>query len=362
MAAKKASTAATISGVLADFEKQGIQFGFQAKPQQFYTTSNVAIDWACGGGLPVGKLVEVYGKSGSGKTTLCMQAAAAIQQSGGKVAWLDYERAFDADYAKQLGINLDDTETFIYVKPTSLEMGGDLIYALANTGEINMIVVDSIARMTSQSELDGSMSQLTVGDKAKMLYKLTRKVLNTLDDHDCTLVFLNHLLDQINTTMPGTKSKITPGGNAVPYFSSLRLECSLMQSIKSESDDAKYKGLDIQMLVTKNRVAPPSRKVTVRNDFGSGFSQMRSALEIAKEIGITRTSGAWTYIEDAKLAQVLGSDKYMGYESFVLAVSSNNEARGLLISLALEIIRGERDANSEPVAVVEDGADELVDA
>lgn len=326
-----------LADTLAAFEKKGLGFGYTAKDNKFLPTSNIAIDWATGGGLPVGKIIEIYGKSGSGKSTLALQTMVECQQSGGTIVWADFERAFDANYAVQLGLDIN-APTFIYFKPDSLEEGCDTIRDLIRTGEVSLVVIDSIAKMTTQSEMSGSMSDVTVADKAKALYKFCRMVLNALDDNDCTLVFLNHLLEQINTSMPGTKSTLTPGGNGVKYFASLRLECTVVQSNKpSNAVDQKYDSVDVQILVTKNRAASPFRKVIVRNEFGSGFSQIRAALEIASELNIV-TKGTWTKVNDERLIKALGKDQYHGYNDFILDITQNPEARGLLVSIARELI------------------------
>jgi recombination protein RecA len=336
---KKETKQLTAAETLAKLETSGLKTGFVERSEQFYTTGNIAVDWALGGGFAVGKLVGVNGKSGSGKTTLVSQAMKCRQESGGVVVWADFERAFDKEYATQLGIDID-SPSFIYLKPRSLEQGCDAIYDLVESGEVSMVAIDSVARMTTESELDGKMSDLTVADKAKALYKFTRKILNSLDDNNCTLIVLNHLLEQINTAMPGVKTKISPGGNAVPYFASQILEAQVIHSVKSSASDAKFDAVDVQFTVTKNRLAPPSRQVVVRNEFGTGFNQMRSVLEIVKELEIVTVAGAWTTINDSTLVELLGKDKFNGYDNFVLAVVQNAEARGQLITRALQLVQG----------------------
>lgn len=335
---KEATRIKTASETLAELEKAGLKIGFIPREQKYFSTGNIAIDWICGGGLPVGKIVEAYGKSMSGKTTFAMHAVKQRMDEGGTVLWADWERAFDLQYAKQLGIDTD-SDQFIYLMPESLEQGCDAIAALVATGEIDIVVVDSIARMTTESEINGSMSDVTVADKAKQLYKFCRMIMNSLDNNDCTLIFLNHLLDAINTSMPGQKSKITPGGNAVLYFSNLRLQFTVTKSITANSPDAKYNATTVEILCTKNRVAPPSRKVEVQNDFGSGFNATRSVLEVAKQIGIVDASTAWTKILDPELARLLGKDQYQGYANFVLAVTQNPEAKERLTKTALSVLQ-----------------------
>jgi recombination protein RecA len=334
----KKEAATTTAAVLEQFQAKGLNVGVVPREQKFVTTGNVAIDWVCGGGLPIGKVIEFYGASGSGKTTAAIQSCVSVQESGGVPVWLDYERAFDEDYAKALGLDLSP-ERFIYVKPSTLEEGCDLVRDLVLTGEVQLVVFDSIARMTTEAELKGSMADKTVADKAKALYKFIRIVLNALDDNDCSVIFLNHLLEAINTSMPGVTKKYTPGGNGVTYFASLRLQFALYKSIASSGDDSKYKGLDIEVLCTKNRVAPPSRRVIVRNDFGAGFNPVRSALEIAKELGLV-TGGTWTTINDSELVRILGKEKFQGYDAFVLAVTQNPEARGAVVSAARAALAG----------------------
>ncbi len=332
---KKPSTAAE---VLANLEKGGLEFGYKPKAQKFYTTGNVAVDWVCGGGLPVGKIIEAYGKSGSGKTTWAMQAVKEILDAGGTAVWGDWEFAFDWEYARKLGIDTD-SDRFIYFQPQSLEQGCDAIKALVDTGEVDLVVVDSIARMTTESEINGSMRDVTVADKAKQLYKFCRMIMNSLENNNCSLIFLNHLLDAINTSMPGVKTKLTPGGNGVLYFASLRLEFTVIGHVNASGSDAKYSAVKIQILCTKNRVAPPSRKVEVQNDFGTGFNATRSVLEVAKQIGIVDASSAWTKVLDPKLAELLGKDQYQGFNNFVLAVSQNSAAKERLTKTALSVLQ-----------------------
>lgn len=339
-AKEKVVTASTVAGVLGEFEKQGFNFGYKPKESKFFSTSNVGVDWALTGGWLVGKILEIYGKTGSGKTTAAIQTAVGVQQSGGVIVWADYERAFDAEYATALGLDIY-AESFIFLRPESLEKGGDQIVALVKTGEIDLVVIDSIARMTTESELNGSLSDVTVADKAKALYKFCRMVLNPLDDNDTSLLFINHVLEAINTMNPGAPAqKITPGGNAVPFFASQRVECTRISSIKDADVDAKYAGYDIQFTVVKNRAGVPFRQIVVRNDFGTGFNNTRSALEVANDLGIVERNGGWIKIVDPELVKLLNKEQVQGWDNFVYLVANNPEALGRLVSAAIESLQG----------------------
>jgi recombination protein RecA len=331
--------------------KEGKEFGFQPKPDKFFSTNNLLLDHATGGGIPVGRIIELYGKSQSGKTTLALAIAEGLQRHGKVTLWLDFERAFDEPYARALGIDTSDETTWIYYKPTSLEDGADLAAALVRTDGVDLVVIDSIARMTTVKEQESSMEDTSVvAEKAKMLYKFTRMILNSLDDHDCSIIFLNHLLDSINTAMPGVRSTLTPGGNAVEYFSQLRLQCTKVKTIASTDPDSKGDAVDVEILVTKNRSAAPLKKVVLRNNFGSGFDNTKSAFDVVEKLGLVEKSGAWTYIRDEKLIKVLGVDKFNGFAKFIEAVEANPAAKETLYGLAEAALKG----NSNLTSVVED--------
>ena len=193
------------------------------------SSGSLLIDKVLGGGIGYGRITEIYGAESSGKTTLCLQFAAECQKNGGRVAYVDVENALDTTYAAHLGVNTND---LIFTQPSSGEQALEIVDALVKSGEVNLIIVDSVAALTPQAELDGEMSDVTIGLLARMMSKAMRKLTGSLNEHNCAVIFINQIRMKISTGFSMGNPETTTGGNALKFFASQRIELRKTTSIK----------------------------------------------------------------------------------------------------------------------------------
>lgn len=360
----KTAAVPNLSNVLKELQEGGLSVDGNVPEPTFYSTGNMAIDLGTGGGMPVGKIAMFAGPQASGKTTTAIKIAAGIIQEGGKVAFFDFERAMDKPYFRALGVEPDDKEHFYYFAPRTLEQGANAIRKLVATGEFRLVIVDSVARLITQSELDADTGTVTVMDKAKMLYQFHRQVIDLLADNDCSLIWLNHLLEKVDMTWAGKqkasmgiKEYTTPGGNAIPFFASLILHFDKKGKIEKEelnpltnTVEKTSIGFLHKVFVQKNKVGRAGGTVEVVNIMGEGFSQDRTAMEILKAYDVVTNQGAWYRVNDEKLIALLGDKQTQGEEGMFKKIFSNPEARGVAISLARRLLTETLDNE----AVVED--------
>lgn len=348
--------APTIASVLAELEKDGVKLGsLEVSEPKWYTTCNMAIDAKLGGGIAVGKIVEFAGPNASGKTTTAGSTAANIMAEGGIVAFFDFERSLDKPYFQTLGVDVDNKDQFLYFTPRTLEDGANILRALLKTGELDLAIMDSVARMVTQTELDAPTGTVTVMDKAKMLYQFCRQVVDDLADTDCTLIFINHLLEKVDMTFAGRqaaargiKNYTTPGGNAIPFFASQRLFFEKKGNIYAQEIDPVTNtetktaiGYNHLIRVAKNKVGKPEGVINVVNILGEGFSQTRTAMEILKSYGYVEQNASWFNVSDERLIEHVGAKKYQGEESLYRALTEDPAARGTMISIARELLNRE---------------------
>ena len=251
------------------------------------STGSLLIDKILGGGVPYGRITEIYGAESSGKTTLCLQLAAQCQKTGGRVAYIDVENALDINYAAHLGVNVND---LIFTQPSSGEQALEIADALAKSGEINLIIIDSVAALTPQVELDGEMSDMTIGALARLMSKALRKLTGTLNDKNCAIIFINQIRMKINTGFMMGNPETTTGGNALKFFASQRIELRKTTSIKSGDEVI---GTHVKVKCVKNKISPPMRVCEATMIFGDGFSAKGEAIDLAIEYGFIQKSGAW---------------------------------------------------------------------
>lgn len=283
------------------------------------STGNVAIDAITGvGGLPKGRIIELYGPPSSGKTTTALQAAARAQVNGENVLYLDYEHALDPTYCRALGIDTS-ADSFLLAQPDTFEQGMNAMRELIETGEIGMVIVDSVAAMVIEKELSIETGGSTFADKAKLMAQTMRQLTPIVQKYGVVCVFLNHLQDVIDASpmgqklaASGVKRTTTPGGKALKFHASLRMEYKPIGNIRSkgfdeltnEKDDV-VSGSKVQVTVTKNKVAPPFKTCEVRVRFGKGFSQAWSALNILVNYGVVKKKAGGYYefkkVGDSKL-------------------------------------------------------------
>lgn len=267
--------------------------------QNLISSGSLLIDKILGGGIGKGRVTEIYGAESSGKTTLCLQFAAQCQKAGGRVAFIDAENALDMAYAEHLGVNVDE---MIFTQPSSGEQALEIADALAKSGEIDLIIIDSVAALVPQAELDGEMSDVTIGLQARMMSKALRKLTGTLNEHQCAIIFINQIRMKINTGFMMGNPETTTGGNALKFYASQRIELRKTTSIKSGDE---VLGVNTKIKCVKNKIARPMLVVEVPMIFGEGFSAKGEAIDLAVDYGFIERSGAWMTTHDGKRMQGL---------------------------------------------------------
>lgn len=268
------------------------------------------LDSALGiGGYPRGRIIEIYGAESCGKTTLALKAVAQCQKIGGKAVYIDAEHAVDSVYAEKLGVDLNQ---IVLCQPNSGEQAFSIIEALIKTDLVDLIIVDSVAALTPQAELDGDFDEQTIGLQARMMSKGLRIIQNLLNEKT-TVIFINQIRDKI-TLSYSNNNTTTSGGRALKFFASIRIETKKVELIKSAEEVIGFKS---KILIVKNKVAPPLKTAFLDFYFGNGFSYQNEIFDLALEHGIIKKSGSWYSFEDTNIAQ--------GKETAKNNILNNNE-------------------------------------
>ena len=261
-------------------------------------SGSIAIDKALGiGGYPKGRIIEIYGPESSGKTTVALHAIAEVQKKGEKAAFVDAEHAIDPEYAKKLGVNIDD---LILSQPDYGEQAMSIVEILVKSEAVSLIVVDSVAALVPQAELQGEMIEAQMGLQARLMSKALRKITGFLNKSECTIIFINQLREKMQMMGYGSP-ETTPGGRALKFYSTIRLDVRRVETLKTSNSD--FYGNRVNVKVVKNKVAAPFKTATVDILFGEGISKEGEILDLAVDANIVGKSGAWYDYNGERIAQ-----------------------------------------------------------
>ncbi|MDE6952715.1 MAG: recombinase RecA [Erysipelotrichales bacterium] len=259
-------------------------------------TGSMTLDAALGiGGYPKGRIIEIYGPESSGKTTLTLHAIAEVQKQGGRAAFIDAEHAIDPVYAKNLGVNVDE---LILSQPDSGEQGLAIAETLVKSNAIDLVVVDSVAALVPQVELDGEMSDTSVGLQARLMSKALRRLSGLMNKTSCTIIFINQLREKIGVMYGNPET--TTGGRALKFYSTVRIEIRRSEAIKNGSEIV---GNKVNIKVVKNKVAPPFKTTSVDIVYGKGIARDGEVIDLAVDHNIIDKAGAWYAYGGEKIGQ-----------------------------------------------------------
>lgn len=267
-------------------------------------TGSILLDQALGvGGYPKGRIIEIYGPESSGKTTLALEAIAQAQAKGGRAAFIDAEHAIDPEYAAKLGVNIDE---LLLSQPDSGEQALEIAEMLAQSGAIDLLVIDSVAALVPQAELDGVMSDNQVGLQARLMSKGCRKIAGVLNRTRTVVIFINQLRQKVGVLYGNPET--TTGGMALKFYASIRLDIRRAEAIKAGSDII---GNTVKIKVVKNKVSPPYKTCTIDLIYGKGISRYAEILDLGEELGLVAKSGNWYQVGADKIGN--GREAAKGY-------------------------------------------------
>ncbi|QNP30858.1 recombinase RecA [Cylindrospermopsis curvispora] len=267
------------------------------------STGALTLDLALGGGLPKGRVIEIYGPESSGKTTVALHAIAEVQRNGGIAAFVDAEHALDPTYAGALGV---DIENLLVSQPDTGEAGLEIVDQLVRSAAVDIVVIDSVAALVPRAEIEGDMGDAHVGLQARLMSQALRKITGNIGKSGCTVIFINQLRQKIGVTYGSPET--TTGGNALKFYASVRLDIRRIQTLKKGSDEF---GNRVKVKVAKNKVAPPFRVAEFDIIFGKGVSTLGCLVDLAEETGVLIRKGAWYSHNGENISQ--GRDNAIKY-------------------------------------------------
>ena len=265
-------------------------------------SGSLLIDEALGvGGYPKGRIIEIFGPESSGKTTLALHAIAECQKLGGRAAFIDAEHAIDPVYAKNLGVDINE---LILSQPDNGEQALEIVEMLASSGGINLIIVDSVAALVPQAELDGEMGDSSVGLQARLMSKAMRKIAGILNKKECAVIFINQLREKVGVMYGNPET--TSGGRALKFYATIRIDIRRTEAIKQGNDIV---GNTCRVKIVKNKVSPPFKQCEIDIIYGQGISKEGEILDRSVELGLIKKSGSWFEYNGNKIAQGRDSAK-----------------------------------------------------
>ncbi|GED29096.1 recombinase RecA [Brevibacillus centrosporus] len=298
MSDRRAALESALRQIEKQFGKGSIMKLGEVSNVQISTTSSgaLALDIALGvGGFPRGRIVEIYGPESSGKTTVALHAIAEVQKQGGQAAFIDAEHALDPVYAAKLGVNIDE---LLLSQPDTGEQALEIAEALVRSGAVDIIVVDSVAALVPKAEIEGEMGDSHVGLQARLMSQALRKLSGAINKSKTIAIFINQLREKVGVMFGNPET--TPGGRALKFYASVRLDVRKAESIKVGND---ILGSKTKIKVVKNKVAPPFKVAEVDIMYGEGISREGSILDIGSEIDVVQKSGAWYSFNEERLGQ-----------------------------------------------------------
>ena len=316
---KKAALETAISRIEREYGKGTImKLGENTKMNvSAVSTGSLSLDLALGiGGVPRGRIIEIYGPESSGKTTVALHVVAEVQKAGGEAAFIDAEHALDPVYAKNLGVDINN---LLVSQPDSGEQALEIADALVHSGAIDAIVVDSVAALTPQQEIDGDMGAAHVGLQARLMSQAMRKLSSSISKSNCVVIFINQLREKVGIAYGNPE--VTPGGRALKFYASVRIEIRKKEVLKSGSD---IYGNHVLCKVVKNKVAPPFKTAEFDILYGKGISKMSELCDMGVAMGLLEKSGSWFSYDGQRIGQ--GREKAVAYLEENPAIADKIEA------------------------------------